>query len=1094
MTAVYKKFWRVFLKAILAVIILFCLLLLAGAIYLQTESGQQQARHLLEGQIASSLGCDVTMEGIQLTFPLGIAVGHLVLADEAGIWLEASDVKMGVVPSLNLARKISVSHVNAETLYFHKVPQLKKSEETAKKSITATTSPDVFVHNIGIRAVTLGEPVTGLEKPITMQVKGRIIWYGEEERLAFKVDGIANDALLPQLQQAVLKTEGYYSLKKDKVALENISLVSPDHVTFKSKLALNLANKKISGKAEVSLPKLEQWSPLLKGNTAGDISLSGTLTAPSVQATFQSQAIQVEDKTIPDAKWNITAEQAGNQWKGTLSLDAPKEKIAASTHYLVDKSSLYINALNAKYETCSAQADMVMSLASFLVSGTSSGQCADLAALKAWVPQIHGGAANYHVTLSHAGGNQSIAAELTATELMTDAGSVRHAQMQTSLHGANHFLPETITVKAEGAMVSGVNMKTVELTAKPESKQSWRIDSKMQGTSPVDFSLRGGGRAEMHSSDDWSIAIAMLEGVVDKHNIALKKQVDIALNAGTTQWKAPLLSIDNGHISSQGKIQPDKVGIAATVDNLSLAEWGATMPDALQNSTLSGTLDISGTPAVPQLSLDATISHVQLSEQTPFVNVPVKADYKNKVMHVTSHIEQDKLANADVDMRVPAALSISPFVLELQKNSPLSGNVALDFSINGLSELLLPPGHSAKGSVAGKLAIGGVLEKPDITGAMHIADGSYANLPIGLTLREISGTLQAKGNTLQLQDFVAKDKKGHALTGGGKLEWGANGAFAFDMALNAKDVALLNHPNVQGSVSGDVTVKGDQDKASITGNLEPRPIEIRVPERFASETPQLNVVATIPPEEKKPEIAYPIALNISVKSADQIFIRGQGVDAEIGGALQITGNASHPEIKGKLSTKRGHYEEFGRQFIIKEASLTFEGDMPPSPYLDIVASTMAGDIEIRPTLSGPLMEPKLSIASNPSLPEDEALSHLLFGKDAGKISPVQAAQLANSLLKLSGKGGGGFDPMGKARELLGVDELKLESASDDPKDTTVGVGKYLHDDVYLEIEKGSQTGTGKATIEVGVTPSISVESSAGETGQSSVGVNWKHDY
>ena len=56
------------------------------------------------------------------------------------------------------------------------------------------------------------------------------------------------------------------------------------------------------------------------------------------------------------------------------------------------------------------------------------------------------------------------------------------------------------------------------------------------------------------------------------------------------------------------------------------------------------------------------------------------------------------------------------------------------------------------------------------------------------------------------------------------------------------------------------------------------------------------------------------------------------------------------------------------------------------------------------------------------------------------------------------------------------------------------VGKYLNDDVYVEIEKGVGSEGGKVSVEVDITPNISVESEVGLDAQSGVGINWKWDY
>ena len=66
--------------------------------------------------------------------------------------------------------------------------------------------------------------------------------------------------------------------------------------------------------------------------------------------------------------------------------------------------------------------------------------------------------------------------------------------------------------------------------------------------------------------------------------------------------------------------------------------------------------------------------------------------------------------------------------------------------------------------------------------------------------------------------------------------------------------------------------------------------------------------------------------------------------------------------------------------------------------------------------------------------------------------------------------------------------------NEDTESSYVGVGKYLTDKVYLEIEQGDQAFGTKTKVEVEVTPKIAIEAITGEKGDSSFGINWRFDY
>ena len=221
-------------------------------------------------------------------------------------------------------------------------------------------------------------------------------------------------------------------------------------------------------------------------------------------------------------------------------------------------------------------------------------------------------------------------------------------------------------------------------------------------------------------------------------------------------------------------------------------------------------------------------------------------------------------------------------------------------------------------------------------------------------------------------------------------------------------------------------------------------------------------------------------------------MRGRGVNTLLAGNLRISGNASNPNIFGELRSVRGRYQEFGKLLTVKEGILTFNGPISPSPYLNIVGATLVGDTEIRLILGGAIFTPDIRIESTPSLSQQDALSLLLFGKNPDSISPGQAIGLANGMRKLSGNGGG-FDPVGLGRKILGVDDISIKE-DDNTESSYVGVGKYLTDKVYLEIEQGNEAFGTKTKIEVELTPKISLEAITGEKGNSSFGINWRVNY
>lgn len=143
-------------------------------------------------------------------------------------------------------------------------------------------------------------------------------------------------------------------------------------------------------------------------------------------------------------------------------------------------------------------------------------------------------------------------------------------------------------------------------------------------------------------------------------------------------------------------------------------------------------------------------------------------------------------------------------------------------------------------------------------------------------------------------------------------------------------------------------------------------------------------------------------------------------------------------------------------------------------------------------VTGEAQTPNISLTSSPPLPEDEILARTLFGQSVSQLSPMQALRIARLLAYLSGQRTAGFDPIGKMRQAIGLDTLSV--SMDDNKGATLSAGKYINDHVYIGVYQGVTPESSAVRVEIDVTDKIEIETLTGVAGESSLGVNWKHDY
>ena len=163
------------------------------------------------------------------------------------------------------------------------------------------------------------------------------------------------------------------------------------------------------------------------------------------------------------------------------------------------------------------------------------------------------------------------------------------------------------------------------------------------------------------------------------------------------------------------------------------------------------------------------------------------------------------------------------------------------------------------------------------------------------------------------------------------------------------------------------------------------------------------------------------------------------------------------------------------------------------PTISLVASADVEDVIVNVNVSGQAYNPQISFSSNPGLPQDEIMARILFGSSVGNLSAIQAVQLAASLNSLRGAGGG-LNPLGKLRSATGFDRLRIVGADEDTgQGTSLAAGKYLTDDIYLEVITDAR-GFTATQLEISLTPALSVLSQAGGAVGTNVNVRYKKNY
>ncbi|TCP63311.1 autotransporter secretion inner membrane protein TamB [Rhodovulum bhavnagarense] len=231
----------------------------------------------------------------------------------------------------------------------------------------------------------------------------------------------------------------------------------------------------------------------------------------------------------------------------------------------------------------------------------------------------------------------------------------------------------------------------------------------------------------------------------------------------------------------------------------------------------------------------------------------------------------------------------------------------------------------------------------------------------------------------------------------------------------------------------------------------------------------------------------PYPLDLVIAAPGQIFVRGRGLDAELGGRVHLRGTTADVAPEGRFELIRGRLDILSRRFDLSEGRIDLQGAL--DPYLYFEATSQNEDFIARVVLEGPANAPEIRFTSEPDLPEEEVLSRLLFGQGLQNLSALQAAELAGAVAQLAGGGGGGL--LSQLRKGTGLDDLDI--AGTQGGGTELRLGKYLSENVYSEVTVDDQ-GRSSITLNLDVTRDISLRGTLGAEGDTGIGMVFERDY
>lgn len=563
------------------------------------------------------------------------------------------------------------------------------------------------------------------------------------------------------------------------------------------------------------------------------------------------------------------------------------------------------------------------------------------------------------------------------------------------------------------------------------------------------------------------------------------------------------LRVAGGRITLEGETGAG-ASLRANWANLDLRLLDAVDPELGFSGLTAGNMRFA-MPAdgrTPNADLRMVVSRLQrtgLTTISPPLDLGINAALSETQAAMRMLLRHEKTVVGSMQARLDLRPSEEEHWADQLRSAPLAGGLRFDGPVELLWAMSGLKGQELGGTLTVAADMGGTVAEPRLRGSIRTADMAYENVAFGTRVQNLTLDARFSGSRLRLVSLSGTTPGGGKLAASGYADLNPAQNFPMNVKISLENFQAARTDAIQAVISGPVTITRNPNGGLIAGELGIIEARYRFTGMAAAEVPQLAVQrvgeapAELVAEARRADPTLDFDLDVKVRADNRIFIEGMGLDSEWGTNLTIGGTVSHPQLTGTVEVVRGNYAFAGRRFDFNRGIIRLGGEFPPNPTLDIEAGATVEGIEALLLVTGPALKPEINFSSSPVLPQDEILSRLLFGGSAAELSATEALQLGAALASLRG-GGGGLNPLGKIRQATSVDRLRIVGADETTgRGTSLAVGQYLTDDVYVEVSSDTQGNT-LTQLQIELTRALSILSQVGQTGSSSLQLQYAKDY
>lgn len=888
-----------------------------------------------------------------------------------------------------------------------------------------------------------------------------------------------------------LQTE--FSLWPDlSSACENCVLAS-DWLKFLGRIAMSSSFVPLSGSAVIKISDIAPMQDFFPFTLQGAIEAKVGLRDTLFLASAFSPHLLIGKELCSPANFKIDAEKIKNQWQGKAFCDLQNQELPwiGSSEFSLQDTSVHLADISLQAGNAKISGSGFFHFKEPCAQGSFFVLIPELRPFRLLFPQSDlEGKLGGSLSLSYQNKDLDMSAHLLVKNARYQSSLVDTVQID--LQGKNLLSTPSglFQFDAENLLTRGGHLAKLQLSSQSQEDGCQAFSLEAFGNWKKDFSLASSG-IWAKNPKSWSVQCQQLEGLLfnlpfSSSSFSFGKQDQtLFLDQGNLQ-------IGEGTFSLNYTFGDNQAQINTKAKHLPLSVFSLFYPNIFVQGFASFQGCFEGSPKIAQGYLIATLEEAELSQIQ--AKGSLQLHLNSSYAQLQAHLYAPQNQFLDCTMSIPTEYSYDPFRIKIHPTKPLAGELTAQGAIEELLSFIQTASQKTSGWVTCHQLLSGSLQSPGLQGSLSLQDGYYESYFSGTKLKNISFQAQSTGSSLLLTEFQASDLKDGAVDATGSLLLNRSELFPFSIEANLHNLHLIQTDMLDAAATGLLTITGNTEQAKASGNLIMEKTVFSISDSLPSEIPSLPIeYINKPVHLQRSEIIlpqeYPFKLDLSLLADNTVIVKGKGLDSHWKGNVQVTGTPSNLTGKGSLILEKGEFKFSGKTFTLMQGDLSFYDRPDQKAYLKIIGQLQIPSAMIIATMQGPLTSPKLTFHSNPPMPTSSILSLILFNKDISEISPLQAIQIAQVIMSLSGSGGP--DVLEAIRKSLGVDRLNIVG-KDGSDEISVQIGWYLTHGITVSLSQSASSSD--ITVDVDLKHGFIFEAETQNQEEGKFSLKWNCNY